>query len=91
MNNFNHLNNIFKSKVGLNKRIESKFLKLTHISRLNTLRDKFYFGKELKKKIQNNVAFFVKIKCYKGIRHKLKYPTRGQRTHTNAKTRKKLI
>ena len=32
-----------------------------------------------------------KIKTYKGIRHKLKYPCRGQRTHTNAKTVKKLL
>ena len=91
MKNSNHLNQIFKSKVGLNKRIKSDFLKLTHISRFNTLQNKFYFGKELKKKIQNNITFFVKIKCYKGMRHKLKYPTRGQRTHTNAKTRKNLV
>jgi ribosomal protein S13 len=32
--------------------------------------------------------FLSKIKTYKGVRHKLGYPVRGQRTHTNAKTKK---
>jgi small subunit ribosomal protein S13 len=40
----------------------------------------------IKKRINNHVA----IKSYKGLRHKNKYPVRGQRTHTNAKTQRKL-
>jgi Ribosomal protein S13/S18 len=37
-------------------------------------------------KMMNNLAKYKKIKNYKGIRHLLKLPTRGQRTHTNANT-----
>jgi small subunit ribosomal protein S13 len=33
--------------------------------------------------------FYIDLKNYKGIRHKYKYPVRGQRTRTNAKTTKK--
>jgi small subunit ribosomal protein S13 len=40
----------------------------------------------IKKRINNQVA----IKSYKGLRHKNRYPVRGQRTHTNAKTQRKL-
>lgn len=36
-----------------------------------------------------NIAFFKKINCYRGIRHKIGLPVRGQRTKTNAKTSKK--
>ena len=87
----NYLNNILQKKLGINNRIIPKFLKTNYISQSNLLFEKFYAGKELKKKIQNDIAFLIKIKCYKGIRHKLHYPVRGQRTHTNAKTRKKLV
>ena len=41
----------------------------------------------IKKRINN----FILIKNYKGMRHKKGYPVRGQRTHTNAKTQKKLF
>lgn len=39
--------------------------------------------------IKKKLKFFWKIKRYKGIRHKLGLPVRGQRTRTNGKTQKK--
>ena len=83
-----YLDNVFKSKIGINKRIKCSFLKQIYVSQFETLSHKFFLGKELKKRVQNNISFLVKIKCYKGVRHQLKYPVRGQRTHTNAKTGK---
>ena len=41
-------------------------------------------------KLTQNYEHKIKIKCYKGQRSKLKLPRRGQRTHTNSKTTKKL-
>lgn len=35
-----------------------------------------------------NIKDLIDIKCYRGIRHVKKLPVRGQRTHTNARTRK---
>lgn len=43
---------------------------------------------DLKKEIQMNIKRLISIGCYRGIRHKLGLPVRGQRTHTNARTRK---
>jgi ribosomal protein S13 len=48
------------------------------------------FDKKLTENVKNNIKFLIKIKTYKGTRHKLKYPVRGQRTHTNGKTTKKI-
>ncbi len=43
----------------------------------------------LRKKISLNIKRLCDIKSYVGLRHKMGLPTRGQRTKTNAKTRKK--
>jgi small subunit ribosomal protein S13 len=43
---------------------------------------------DLRKEIQMNVRRLIEIQCYRGIRHRRNLPVRGQRTHTNARTRK---
>jgi small subunit ribosomal protein S13 len=43
---------------------------------------------ELRKEVQGNIKRLIGIKCYRGIRHTRKLPVRGQRTHTNARTRR---
>lgn len=43
---------------------------------------------ELRKEIGMNIKSLKDIKCYRGLRHIRKLPVRGQRTHTNARTRK---
>jgi small subunit ribosomal protein S13 len=45
----------------------------------------------LRTKVRLDIKRLKDIKCYRGIRHKLNLPVRGQRTKTNAKTRKKRI
>lgn len=50
----------------------------------------FFYNLE-ENKIFNNVNRKKKIKNYSGMRHILKLPVRGQRTHTNAKTQRKSI
>jgi small subunit ribosomal protein S13 len=45
-------------------------------------------GNELRREIQSNIKRLIEINCYRGIRHKKKLPLRGQRTRTNARTRK---
>jgi small subunit ribosomal protein S13 len=79
----------FNKKSGLNNRIDYSFIKRKHVYRFSKIVSKIYTEKRLKERVQNNISFLYNIKSYKGNRHKLKYPTRGQRTHTNAKTRKK--
>ncbi len=43
---------------------------------------------DLRRKVSSNIKRLIDIGCYRGIRHVKKLPVRGQRTHTNAKTRK---
>ena len=43
---------------------------------------------DLRREITANIKRLMEINCYRGIRHKRHLPVRGQRTHTNARTRK---
>jgi len=43
---------------------------------------------DLRKEVTTNIKRLVDIGCYRGLRHKRKLPVRGQRTKTNARTRK---
>ncbi|HHV52475.1 MAG TPA: 30S ribosomal protein S13 [Synergistaceae bacterium] len=43
---------------------------------------------DLRREVASNIKRLMDIGCYRGIRHKLGLPVRGQRTRTNARTRK---
>ena len=43
---------------------------------------------DLRRKISINIKRLTDLGCYRGLRHRKKLPVRGQRTHTNARTRK---
>jgi ribosomal protein S13 len=77
--------------VGTNRRIEPKNLKKeqksSFLNGINTITR----YKTLKDNIRINILFLIENKTYKGVRHKSGQPVRGQRTHTNAKTKRKFI
>ena len=43
---------------------------------------------DLRREVSQNVKMLMDIGCYRGLRHRRQLPVRGQRTHTNARTRK---
>lgn len=43
---------------------------------------------DLRREIAQNIKRKMEIGCYQGLRHRVGLPVRGQRTHTNARTRK---
>lgn len=43
---------------------------------------------DLRREVQSNIKRLIAINCYRGMRHKLGLPVRGQKTRTNARTRK---
>ena len=47
--------------------------------------------KQLNKQLKNDINRYISNKSVRGFRHKNKLPVRGQRTHTNAKTCKKIF
>ncbi len=43
---------------------------------------------DLRREVAMNIKRLMDLKCYRGLRHRRGLPVRGQRTHTNARTRK---
>ncbi len=59
------------------------------IARIATLLDRDYVVEgPLRRQIAQNIARLRDIQCYRGLRHRKSLPVRGQRTRTNARTRK---
>jgi small subunit ribosomal protein S13 len=59
------------------------------LSRLSTLLERdFTVEGPLRRQIGQSIHRLREIKCYRGMRHRLSLPVRGQRTKTNARTRK---
>lgn len=52
------------------------------------IKENFTIEGDLRKEISVSIKHLMDIKCYRGIRHRKGLPVRGQRTHTNARTRK---
>ena len=55
---------------------------------LQILQDHYTVEGDLRRQIAQNIRRLTAINCYRGIRHKRNLPVRGQRTKTNARTRK---
>lgn len=52
------------------------------------IQDHFRVEGDLRKEVSQNIRRLMEIGCYRGVRHRRGLPVRGQRTHTNARTRK---
>jgi len=75
----------FTTNYKINNLTEIQIYKL-----INYIQKNFLIENHLKKDIQLNIERFIEIRSYKGKRHMYNLPVRGQRTHTNAQTSKKL-
>lgn len=56
----------------------------------NWLKNRSISPSEIKKNRRDSILLLQNIRSYKGMRHKNRYPVRGQRTKTNAKTQKRI-
>ena len=54
----------------------------------NLIQAEYVVEGDLRRQVQNNIKRLVSIHCYRGMRHRLGLPVRGQRTRTNSRTRK---
>jgi small subunit ribosomal protein S13 len=76
-------------KAGVNPQAKARDLHEDELARLAALLDKDYTVEgQLRRQVAQNVARLKDIGCYRGIRHRRGLPVRGQRTRTNARTRK---
>ena len=70
-----------------NKRVNN--LSEDEIIKIRECIDKSYLVEgDLRRSVSNNIKRLTDLGCYRGLRHRNKLPVRGQRTHTNARTRK---
>lgn len=85
---------IFKSlyickKVEISPSIKVAELNEETVLKIQNLILNFEIEGNLRTRIRMNIKRLKDIKCYKGTRHKINLPVRGQRTKTNARTRKR--
>ena len=53
-----------------------------------TITDGYRVEGDLRRDVSMNIKRLMDLGCYRGLRHRRNLPVRGQRTHTNARTRK---
>ena len=76
-------------KVGIDPQVDTDNLTEEEVNRLREVIDKEYLVEgELRKEIRLDIRRLQEIGSYRGLRHKKGLPARGQRTKTNARTRK---
>ncbi len=76
-----------EAQVDINKKIRE--LNEDELNRIRTIVDQQgNIEGDLRKQIQLDIKRLMDIGCYRGLRHRRSLPVRGQRTHTNARTRK---
>ena len=69
--------------------VKAKDLTEEEVARIAGVLDRsFQVEGRLRRIVQSNVARLRDIRCYRGMRHRAHLPVRGQRTRTNARTRK---
>ena len=76
-------------KTGINPDIRVKDLTEEDVAKLReVIENDYVLEGDLKREIALNIKRMVEIDCYRGTRHRKGLPVRGQRTKTNARTRK---
>ncbi len=78
---------IEKADIDVTRRVAD--LTELEVSRLREIIDADYTVEgDLRRETSMNIKRLMDLGCYRGLRHRKKLPVRGQRTHTNARTRK---
>lgn len=76
-----------EAEIDLNKKSDS--LTEAEVARIRDIIDRnLTVEGDLRREVSLNIKRLVDLSCYRGIRHRKGLPVRGQRTHSNARTRK---
>ncbi len=74
--------------VGIDPNKSSNDITEEEILQIRTALDEYTVEGDLRREVALNIKRLKDLGCYRGIRHRKGLPVRGQRTHTNARTRK---
>jgi small subunit ribosomal protein S13 len=76
-------------KAGITSNAKSEVLNDQEVARIREVIEREYKVEgDLRREISTNIKRLMDLGCYRGLRHRKGLPLRGQRTHTNARTRK---
>jgi small subunit ribosomal protein S13 len=76
-------------KLRLNPQMRANKLSADDVAKITTLlQAEFTIEGDLRRQVQNDIKRLIGIHCYRGTRHRVGLPVHGQRTRTNARTRK---
>lgn len=75
-------------EVGIERTIKIKELNEEQLEAIRVAIAKFVVEGDLRREVSMNIKRLMDLGCYRGIRHRRGLPLRGQRTRTNARTRK---
>ena len=77
------------AKTGIDPDTRAKDLSEAEVAKLrDVIEADYHVEGDLRREVAMNIKSMVEINCYRGIRHRKGLPVRGQRTKTNARTRK---
>lgn len=72
----------------INENIKTRDLTEEQIASIRQVASKYQLEGDLRREIAMNIKLKMELGCYSGLRHRRGLPVRGQRTKTNARTRK---
>ena len=75
-------------QANIDPNIRTQDLKSEDLARLQRVLDKYKIEGDLRKEIRDNIQRLKRIGCYRGLRHMQGLPVHGQRTRTNARTKR---
>ena len=76
-------------KAGVGRSIRTDDLNDEQVSAIRrVIEDDYKVEGDLRREVQSKIKRLMDLGCYRGLRHRRNLPVRGQRTHTNARTRK---
>ncbi len=77
------------TKLKLDPNMKAGDLTEEDIAKINAiLQTEYVVEGDLRRQVQNNIKRLISIHCYRGLRHRVGLPVRGQRTRSNSRTRK---
>ena len=84
-----HIASLVLKEAGIDGGVKAKDLTEDEVARIANIISRSYTVEgQLRRMVQQNIARLRDIGCYRGLRHRRGLPVRGQRTRSNARTRK---
>ncbi|WWO95413.1 MAG: 30S ribosomal protein S13 [Candidatus Dasytiphilus stammeri] len=82
------ISKIICRSTGINPELKIKDLSEEELEKLRTQVSHYSIEGDLRREVTLNIKRLIDLGCYRGLRHRKSLPVRGQRTKTNARTRK---